>query len=132
MLRLEEKNPKTFEANSNPYSSPLEFASRQGCLRTQRGPLLKAMDCSRQRTGLQSLLPMPEYHGCSGQGWDTGGGGTKEEHCLAEVALCASELVPLPIREQTVSARLCTHQGANCVGTFVHHPRSSKIQSCLR
>lgn len=52
VLRLE-GGKKNFEAKSNPYYSS-EFASRQGCLRTQGGQLLKARDCLRQQTSLQS------------------------------------------------------------------------------
>lgn len=54
---------------------------------------------------------MPEHRDCCGQGWDTGAG-IKEEHRLAEVALRAPELVPLPTREQPVSARVCLVCGA--------------------
>lgn len=93
---------KNFEAKPNPYYSS-EFASGQGCVRTQGGQSLKA------RAAKAACSP---FQGCCGQGWDAAEG-TKGEHCPAEVGSTGCfGIAPFPIREQSVPACSCSAPGA--------------------
>lgn len=99
---MRKKTNKTFEANSNPHSPPLEVA--------RAGSGQKLGNCLKQwaaQDSLQAVSPTPEHRDCCGQGWDTGEG-IKTEHRLAEEAVRAPELVLLPTKEHTVWARVRT------------------------